>query len=661
MVSRPTSNIIQRLCNSLRPINQVDLTDAQLLDSFIARRDEAAFAALLRRHGPMVWGVCRRVLGHHHDAEDAFQAAFLVLAKKAASVVPRERLAGWLHGVAYHTARKARTLAGRRRRREKLLAEMPEPCVADNDSWNDLGPFLDRELHGLPDRYRAALILCDLQGRTRTEAARQLGVPEGTLSARLTRGRRLLAGRLTRRGLTLSAGALTAMLTGDLAAPAAVLSATIKVATGPMASGAMTTPAGTLTQGVLYAMLLKKLKIASALVCLLALVGYGVGVLLSAALAGPLAQNGPAATDGALPPQAETKQPPPNDKKTPVWTLTFRFKNPRLIWVLGQGQVQKPIWYCCYEVTNPTDQPHTFIPDFELVTGDKHYHDAVFPDAEAKVRQAEDPTGFLNLKNSVAIADTPIPPTQPNVGAAPKGVWGVALWTDVDPDAKNFTLFVSGLSNAWSADGAVIKRKVLKINLVRDGNELRPTGPGEWVYLPGTAIQQDIKAKESGTAITAQAQYGAWSKVDSGLQGRLVLEKVSSPGLADILKISVEWKNVSGNQIRVYNVGAQWTWQLLDAAGKPVPEAGLPRSGPPFVPKYVAVAPGTYAGFSLYDSGVGVPQKGTLLPVGSHDWLLQPGTYTLRASYSSPPHKDTPLEAWPGGTLEFPPLKIVVK
>src|SRR5262249_11851402 len=121
-----------------------DLTDGQLLECFVARRDGAAFAALVRRHGPMVWGVCRRVLGDHHDAEDAFQAAFLVLVRKATSVVPREMVGNWLYGVAYQTALKARSMAGRREARERQVTHMPEPEVAEQDLWRDLQPLLDR-------------------------------------------------------------------------------------------------------------------------------------------------------------------------------------------------------------------------------------------------------------------------------------------------------------------------------------------------------------------------------------------------------------------------------------------------------------------------------------------------------------------------------------
>src|SRR5262245_49217145 len=181
--------------------------DAALLERFVAAGDEAAFAGLVERHGPMVLGVCRRVLHNHHDAEDAFQATFLVLARKAASVRPRDLVGNWLHGVAYHTALKARSAADRRRAREREAAPMPRPEAA-HELWQRLEPLLDQELHALPDHYRVPIVLCDLEGKTRKEAARQLGWAEGTVASRLARARGLLAKRLGRHGLALSGAAV---------------------------------------------------------------------------------------------------------------------------------------------------------------------------------------------------------------------------------------------------------------------------------------------------------------------------------------------------------------------------------------------------------------------------------------------------------------------
>jgi RNA polymerase sigma factor (sigma-70 family) len=260
-------------------------TDGQLLARFVAARDEASFAALVRRHGPMVLGVCRRVLGHFHDAEDAFQATFLILARKAASVVKRESLGCWLYQVAYHTALEASATSARRRARERPMKHMPQPEVAPAEA-QDWRPLLDRELSRLPEKYRAAVVLCDLEGRPRKEAARQLGVPEGTLSSRLATARQMLAKRLAGCGLALSGGALAGAVAQEASAavPAALVTCTAKaaalVAAGQLAACA--TPAAVLMRGVMKAMLLKKLRLAVGAVMVLAALG-GVGAAYRAA------------------------------------------------------------------------------------------------------------------------------------------------------------------------------------------------------------------------------------------------------------------------------------------------------------------------------------------------------------------------------------------
>ena len=208
--------------------------DAELLARFLDRREEAAFAALVRRHGPMVLGLCRRILRHAQDAEDAFQATFLVLARRAAAVVRREAVGSFLYGVAYRTALRARARATRRNATERQVGEMPHPAVAPPQA-QDWRPLLDRELSRLPKQYRAAVVLCDLECKPRREAARQLGVPEGTLASRLATARRMLAGRLARCGVSLSAGAVALALTlaaGTAAAvPPSLVRSTARAAT----------------------------------------------------------------------------------------------------------------------------------------------------------------------------------------------------------------------------------------------------------------------------------------------------------------------------------------------------------------------------------------------------------------------------------------------
>jgi RNA polymerase sigma factor (sigma-70 family) len=250
--------------------------DAELLDRFVASRDADAFEALVRRHGPMVFAVCRRILRHTHDAEDAFQATFLVLAYKAGSVSPRGKLAGWLHGVASKTALKARHRAARRARVESQVPTRSADVMPDAPC-TDAEPLLDQELTGLPERYRLPIILCDLEGRPRAEAATLLGCSEGTLSSRLTRGRRLLAERLKRRGVQLSVGALVGVLTAKAAIAEPLVRATLPVGLAP---AAIPPTVAQLATGVMKAMLLKKLQA----VALATLVAAGAAFALSGLL-----------------------------------------------------------------------------------------------------------------------------------------------------------------------------------------------------------------------------------------------------------------------------------------------------------------------------------------------------------------------------------------
>jgi RNA polymerase sigma factor (sigma-70 family) len=291
----------------LRHLNRAalgGLTDGQLLEQFLSRRDEAAFEALVRRHGPMVLGVCRRVLRSVHDAEDAFQATFLVLARKAASLRARELLGNWLYGVAYRTAMKARTMNARRRAREERAGIKPTASAPPEDGWEELLPLLDQELSKLPDKYRVPVVLCDLEGKSRREVARHLNVPEGTVSSRLATARRLLAGRLARYGLTVSGGALAAGLSERTASAcvtsalaASTARAAVLVAAGG-AVGAVPARAVTLAEGVIRTMFLLKLRTFVAVV-VVAFVGAGVVGLAYRTTAAEPGKTGAAAQSAA--------------------------------------------------------------------------------------------------------------------------------------------------------------------------------------------------------------------------------------------------------------------------------------------------------------------------------------------------------------------------
>jgi RNA polymerase sigma factor (sigma-70 family) len=263
---------LQQMIGDLRRVLAPPEPDSELLVRFLLRRDEDAFAALVQRHGAMVLGICRRVLRHEQDAEDAFQATFLILARKAGVVRRHEVLASWLYTVAQRTAQQLRAARMRLRWRERQVEELPHLAIEPVEAA-DWIPLLDQELSRLPEQYRAPVVLCDLRGEPRRAAALQLGVSDGTLSRRLAAGRRLLAQRLARRGVALSGAALAMALARDGAAalPAGLARATshaaLLVAAGKAAL--VRSPAIVLMNQVLRSMLMTKLKVGVTVLVLL--------------------------------------------------------------------------------------------------------------------------------------------------------------------------------------------------------------------------------------------------------------------------------------------------------------------------------------------------------------------------------------------------------
>jgi RNA polymerase sigma factor (sigma-70 family) len=292
-----TQGTLGHVLKHLRHLAEVqgagDLTDGDLLERFCAAREEAAFALLVQRHGPMVLAVCRRVLRDAEEAEDAFQATFLVLVRKAASIRKRGSVASWLHGVARRVALRAREQTAARRARERRSGEMARIEAIDEATWDELRAVLDEEIGQLPEKYRAPVALCYLEGKTYEQAGRELGWPKSSLAGRLDRARRLLRQRLIRRGISLSAGALVAALAGGAAAatvPALLVLGTVRAAalglTGKaVAAGAVSARAAALAEGVAKTMGPAWLKPLLALAALVALAGTGL-----------LAFQGPAAT-----------------------------------------------------------------------------------------------------------------------------------------------------------------------------------------------------------------------------------------------------------------------------------------------------------------------------------------------------------------------------
>jgi RNA polymerase sigma factor (sigma-70 family) len=305
------------------------LSDGQLLERFLSDRDECAFETLVRRHGPMVLGVCRRIVGQTCDAEDAFQVTFLTLVHKAASVVPRELVGNWLYGVAYRTALNARRLAARRSAREIQVDKMPQREVVEPGPLHDLRAVLDVELSRLPEVYRLPVVLCDLGGQPRQEVARQLRVPEGTVSSRLARGRELLRKRLARGGLLPTATALVAALTGaaSAAVPPALLGATLQAAALVAAgrgAGALTASVACLLHATLRQMMVARFKNTAILLLALALVGLAGLVGVAAGLSGDQAPPNPPDTPSVA---AGVPAAPVRDRQAPAFV---RLADPEL-------------------------------------------------------------------------------------------------------------------------------------------------------------------------------------------------------------------------------------------------------------------------------------------------------------------------------------------
>jgi len=291
------------------------LTDAQLLERFTNRRGEEAelaFAGVVARHGPMVLGVCRGLLRNTHDAEDAFQATFLVLARKAASLRRPDLVGPWLYGVAHRSARQVRAGNERRRRREAEAA-MSRSLSGVDTGDDEFKPAtseeietLHEEIERLPNRYRVPVVLCDLQGLTHEEAARRLGRPVGTVSARLSRARERLRGRLSRRGMALPATVVAAALATSNASamPSGLVDSTVKVAmtvSAGLTAGVVPASIATLSQGVLRSMLLTNMKMIS------------VAVLLGAAAVGTVAVVAQQSTPPQDPPRNNPVQKPARD------------------------------------------------------------------------------------------------------------------------------------------------------------------------------------------------------------------------------------------------------------------------------------------------------------------------------------------------------------
>ena len=491
------------------------LSDGELLERYIAQRDEPAFETLVRRHGPMVLATCRRILGRLHDAEDAFQATFLVLACRARNVWPRDAVGAFLHGVAYRTSLKARGRLTRLRQQETQVVELPQPVVNPVEI-DEVRPIIDRELERLPEKYRVAVVLCELEGQPRKEVARQLGLAEGTLSSRLATARKMLAARLTRRGVPLTSAALGVWLEGQCdAAPVPPALTTQAVTFVHVGTSTLPIPetVTALTEGVIPLMIWKKI-VLSITVAMGLVVMAGTGAMSrygrTEAAEPPLEQPKTAPLPQVLPRievELVDRQPEP-----PVY-FDFEVKKVEAFFIKlvdtpnPPRESIAPVFAIRYNVTNRSERPCPFRPNFQLFLADDAEAIApkVIPKFEALV---DENLGWRRLDRAPLEAD----------GISS----GYATWDVKVPQEGDFTVFVEGVNTeVFRAADQKPHIRVLALDfrggpqptLVRRRWELRPMrvqveqpAPGIQFNLELTGrLDKLVDAEESARALSAEA------------------------------------------------------------------------------------------------------------------------------------------------------------
>jgi RNA polymerase sigma factor (sigma-70 family) len=294
------------------------MADGELLQRFSGQGEEWAFAALMHRHGPMVLGVCQGLLLGAQDAEDAFQATFLVLARKARAIGKPASVASWLHGVAYRLAMRVRADLARRRACEGKVMTLPSNEPPDDVMWRDLRPVLHEELGRLPERFRLPFVLCYLEGKTNEEAADLLGWPKGTVLSRLSRGRQRLRARLTRRGLAPAGGVVAALLAVDTAraaVPASLARKTFRAALLFAAdpTGAIAAPASSYAVAMLRTPFLERHRVTAILLLVTSLVAVSAGASMSGQV--DCEQARPAASGQTHAPQSKAPASGPQGRR----------------------------------------------------------------------------------------------------------------------------------------------------------------------------------------------------------------------------------------------------------------------------------------------------------------------------------------------------------
>lgn len=585
---KPLLQHLRRLTGS--PNEQVG--DGQLLERFLAQRDEAAFTALVRRHGPMVFGLCRRVLHNEQDAEDAFQATFLVLARKAASLRQHRSLGGWLHEVAYHLALRANYNALRRLQHEgEVRPMMPSEEPAMEASRLELRSLLDEELRQLPAKYREPLILCYLEGKTNEQAALQLGWPVGSMSRRLARGRELLRRRLLRRGVSLSAGVLATALVEEAASaavPPLLVASVVRMVLQTSAAGIPATVAA-LVEGRIREMFLLKLRLA--LFVTLTVVGVGAG-----AFAYQTREKQPGETKPELAVKAPEKpartdfygDPLPPGALARLGTIRLRHTSASVIfsrdgktlisagadgrlrtWEPATGKELRRIRV---QTADSPGFPQVFAADGKTVAGLTSRNIHVWDTATGKERKQ-----FPFDKSSI-----------PGLDDRFVQVWRLALAPDGSTLAVQFddhkdrnlhlwnvstgkTIFTLKLRQCVNSLEFSSNGKLLGTASFNEGLRLWDTTTGKEVCKIGGA-QSDLAFSADGKRVAAVSQGGGGVKVWTVAEGKEVLDLKPIPGrypgslafTPDSKTLAISFREelrfydvVSGKQLRTISAGAR--------------------------------------------------------------------------------------------------------
>jgi RNA polymerase sigma factor (sigma-70 family) len=612
MPSRPLSAVVQQLRAAGR--DGAGRTDGELLTQFLSRRDEDALAALVERHAPMVWGVCCRLLRNPHDVEDAFQATFLVFVQKAATVVPREMVANWLYGVAQQTAVRLRATVARRGGREVQMNVLPEPAVAGARD-EELLSLLDQELSRLPERFRALIVLCDLEGHTRKEVARQLGCPEGTVASGLARARELLAKRLARRGLAVSSGSLAATLShsgASASVPPTVVTSTINVATllaAGKAAGVISGPVATLTQGMLKTMFLKK--ITATAVAVLAL---GVAVIAGGSLA--IGQ-----TEGTGKPMVGKDVKPPMGEK-PAEPAAKQEKEAFTAWGKEVGGVQAGLGY---------------------LPGEKRtYHTGETVAVVLRVRNV----GKEELKFSYFREEFyERPPAVTDEGGKPVPLEGVSLsgWPkrievnlapgkEVNLSELHLVLRPASERGKERPISKLFGTGKFQLQCDRAGGNIQDETIGPDAVLSKLVTGKlELEVKEPEKVPPEKEAFAAWGQEVGGLQAGLSINNADEIPIGGKVKAVVKLRNVSKETIKV---SARPLWMsypgVVDSRGNRVRKTTAPQPLFSIILKSLTLKPGETVEVGKTDLVVAELDQQVKVPDGVVDLCaihVEPGKY----------------------------------